>query len=153
MSSSLALQTRTVCFFRSPGAHEICGLPQSGSALSHWVKVVGNDRAAGSSRPSRPWVSQDGGESLLPSPSAGPTGRFQTHIPIHAMTTTDATSSVGLVRKLMRRCLCNQAIVVLEKLLPDRFFVFLTKRLFHPKLGIIGGLSSPEGEGLEPSRP
>lgn len=68
------------------------------------------------------------------------------------MTTTDATSSVGLGRKLTRRCLCYQAINAPEKLFPDWFFFPLTRRLFQPKLDT-EGLSSQEGEGLKPSRP
>lgn len=39
---------------------------------------------------------------VSPPLSFGPTPLLLTHIPIHAMTTTDATSSVGLERKLMR---------------------------------------------------
>lgn len=64
------------------------------------------------------------------------------------MTTTDATSSVGLGRKLMRRCLCNQAITAPEKLFPDWLFFFLTKLLFHPKPDT-KSLSSPEDEGAK----
>lgn len=52
----------------------------------------------------------------------------------------------------MRQCLCNQAVTAPRKLFPDWFSFFLTKRLFPPKLDT-ESLSSPEGEGLKPSRP
>lgn len=123
VSSSLALLIRTVLLSQSWGARNLW-------TPTIWVSSFPQGKRSWEMIELR--VFQDGRECLLPSPSAGPTRWFQAHIPIHAMTTTDATSSVGLVRKLMRRCLCNQAITTVEKLFPDRFFLFLLSAFDSP---------------------
>lgn len=71
---------RELCFSSNLGAHEICRLPQSGSALSHQVKVVGNDRAVGSSHLGSPRMAGSVSSPLLrPHPAAPNTHSYSRH--------------------------------------------------------------------------
>lgn len=79
-SSSLTLQTQAALLEQPWGWSRICRLPQSGSALSHRVKVVGNDRAVGSScRGSLRMARSVSSPLLRPHPAALNTHSYSRH--------------------------------------------------------------------------